>query len=148
TRDVIETGNVAHRRKVLCFAQPLVCHKDRHKLFTEMKICLDGLLDVGVDGPVIGILAQRHRVEVWSLTLPYEALYLGAFDLVLSRFPFASTIVMFPPLLAARAATADTLARFASRRKRAEPIKFTWRRGTYHVKPLGIRPDITLKEKV
>lgn len=129
-----------------------VCHRDRHKLFTQMKMCLDGLLDAGVDGPVIGILAHRYRVEVWSLTLPFEALYLptllGAFDLVLSRFSFASTIVMFPPLLAARAAVADTLARFASRRKRARPMKSTWRRGTYHVKPLEINQGLTLREEV
>ncbi|KAG0197174.1 hypothetical protein BGX28_009308 [Mortierella sp. GBA30] len=174
TRDVMETGNVRTGEMLqpdfmLCStSKPQytfmvgevkkfdgndeVCHKDRHKLFTEMKMCLDGLLDVGVDGPVIGILAQRHRVEVWSLTLPYEALYLptllGAFDLVLSRFSFASTIVMFPPLLAARAAVADTLARFASRRKRAEPIKSTWRRGTYHVRPQEIKLDITMKQEV
>ena len=52
-----------------------------------MKMCLDDLLYAGVDGPVIGILAQGHQVEVWSLTLPFDALYLstllGAFDLVL-----------------------------------------------------------------
>ncbi|KAF9333407.1 hypothetical protein BG006_003678 [Podila minutissima] len=153
TRDVIETGNVRTGEMLppdfmLCSISKTqytfmvgevkkfeendkMCHKGRHKLFTEMKMCLDGLLEAGVDGPVIGILDQRHRVEVWSLTLPYEALYLptllGAFDLVLSRFSFALTIVMFLPLLAAQAAVADTLARFASRRKRAQAIKSTWR---------------------
>ncbi|GJJ74104.1 hypothetical protein EMPS_06462 [Entomortierella parvispora] len=129
-----------------------MCHRDRVKLFTQMKMSLDGLLDAGVDGPVIGILAHRHRVEVWSLTLPFEALYLptllGAFDLVLSRFSFASTIVMFPPLLAARAAVADMVARFTSRRKRVKPVKTSWRRGTYHVKPQEIDPGVTLNEEV
>ncbi|KAF9585960.1 hypothetical protein BGW38_010775 [Lunasporangiospora selenospora] len=86
-------------------------HKDRHKLFTEMKTSPDALLSAGVDGPVIAILAQRYRVEVWILTLSYEVFYLqsllGAFDLVLTRFSFASTITMLPLLLAARAAVAD-----------------------------------------
>ncbi|KAG9063600.1 hypothetical protein KI688_004485 [Linnemannia hyalina] len=52
------------------------CQRDQVKLFIQMRRALDSLLDYGVDGPVIGILVQRHRVEIYAMTLPYEALYM------------------------------------------------------------------------
>ncbi|KAG0348618.1 hypothetical protein BG004_004649, partial [Podila humilis] len=117
----------------------LECQGDRVKLFVQMKRTLDSMLDYGVDGPGIGILVQRHRVEIWSMTLPYEALYmpthLGSFDLILSRYYFGALVALTPPLFAAKAAVEDTLARV---KDGPHPLfsKKEWRRGTYHFEPM------------
>ncbi|KAG0003175.1 hypothetical protein BGZ65_001941 [Modicella reniformis] len=126
------------------------CHRDRVKLFIEMKRCLDGLLDYGVDGPVVGILAQRHRVEVWSMTLPYEALYvathLGSFDLILSRYYFGAFLALTPPLLAAKAAIQDTLTRLSQGRSRSS-LRAEWRRGAYHYQSLILKDDALIVQE-
>lgn len=128
----------------------LECDRDRVKLFVEMKRCLDGLLTSGVDGPVVGLLAQRHRVEVWALTLPYEAVYLpthlGSFDMILSRFYFGALHVVCPPLLAAQAAVTSTMSRLTSGRRR-KPIKAAWTRGTYNVEPMELKSDISVRQE-
>ncbi|KAF9585697.1 hypothetical protein BGW38_001181 [Lunasporangiospora selenospora] len=115
-------------------------NRNRVKLFIEMKHCLDGLLDYGVDSPVVGLLVQRHRVEVWSMTLPYEALYiptkLGSFDLILSRFNFGTFFAMAPPLLAAKAIIQNSLTQLS--RVRGWPLKSGWRRDTSALAPLPL----------
>ncbi|KAF9898236.1 hypothetical protein BX616_004310 [Lobosporangium transversale] len=125
--------------------------RDRVKLFIEMKRCLDGLLDCGVDGPVVGILAQGHRVEVWNMTLPYEALYvptlLGSFDLILSRYYFGAFFALAPPLLAAKAVIQDTLTRLRQGQRRSS-LKSGWRRGTYHYEPLILKQDVSIVQEV
>ncbi|KAF9969402.1 hypothetical protein BGZ73_008245 [Actinomortierella ambigua] len=125
------------------------CQRDRVKLFIQMKRSLDSLLDYGVDGPVIGILVQRHRVEIWSMTLPYEALYmpthLGSFDLILSRYYFGALLALTPPLLAAKAAVEHTLTRL-----KEGPHTFfpkDWRRGTYHFEPIVLNDDVSMKKE-
>ncbi|KAF9163380.1 hypothetical protein DFQ26_002669 [Actinomortierella ambigua] len=126
------------------------CDRDRIKLFVELKRCLDGLLASGVDGPVVGLLAQRHRVEVWALTLPYEAVYLpthlGSFDMILSRYYFGALHAVCPSLLAAQAAVASTLSRLAGGRK-CKPLKATWTRGTYDVEPMQLEPDVSFRQE-
>ncbi|KAK3841481.1 MAG: hypothetical protein J3R72DRAFT_152700 [Linnemannia gamsii] len=126
------------------------CQRDRVKLFIQMKRALDSLLDYGVDGPVIGILVQRHRVEIWTMTLPYEALYmpthLGSFDLILSRYYFGALVALTPPLLAAKAAVEHTLARLKEGPQPLYPTK-DWRRGTYHFEPMVLDDDVSMKEE-
>ncbi|KAH7043692.1 hypothetical protein BKA57DRAFT_440833 [Linnemannia elongata] len=126
------------------------CDRDRVKLFVEMKRCVDGLLTSGVDGPVIGLLAQRHRVEVWALTLPYEAVYLpthlGSFDMILSRFYFGALHVVCPPLLAAQVAVTSTMSRITGVRRR-KPIKAAWTRGTYNVEPMELKSYVSVRQE-
>ncbi|KAF9951962.1 hypothetical protein BGZ70_000792 [Mortierella alpina] len=65
---------------------------DRRKLFDEMKLSVDGLLRSGVNASVVGFLISGQRVEVFAMSLRYEACYLvvdvGEFDLVTSRYQF------------------------------------------------------------
>ncbi|KAG0229639.1 hypothetical protein BGW41_002908 [Actinomortierella wolfii] len=131
-------------------ASELECQRDRVKLFVQMKRALDSLLDYGVDGPVIGILVQRHRVEIWAMTLPFEALYmpthLGSFDLILSRYYFGTLVVLTPPLFAAKAAVEHTLALI---KDGPHPLlsKESWRRGTYHFEPVVLNEDLSVKKE-
>ncbi|KAG0227271.1 hypothetical protein BGW42_003073 [Actinomortierella wolfii] len=126
------------------------CQRDRVKLFVQMKRALDSLLDYGVDGPVIGILVQRHRVEIWAMTLPFEALYmpthLGSFDLILSRYYFGALVALTPPLFAAKAAVEHTLALI---KDGPHPLlsKKSWRRGTYHFEPVVLNEDLSVKKE-
>ncbi|GJJ74882.1 hypothetical protein EMPS_07240 [Entomortierella parvispora] len=127
------------------------CDRDRLKLYVEMKRSLDGLLSKGVDGPVVGLLVQRHRVEVWVMTLPYEALYLpthiGSFDMILSRYYFGALHAVCPPLLAARAAVMNTMSKLSGSGRR-KPLKAAWTRGTYNVEPVRIVADLSIREEV
>ncbi|KAF9926093.1 hypothetical protein FBU30_004270 [Linnemannia zychae] len=125
------------------------CQRDRVKLFIQMKRSLDSLLEYGIDGPVVGIFVQRHRAEIWSMTLPYEALYmpthLGSFDLILSRYYFGSVIALTPPLLAAKAAVEYTLTRIKEGTYSLFPKD--WRRRTYHSEPMVLNDDISMKNE-
>ncbi|KAF9196557.1 hypothetical protein BGZ49_002764, partial [Haplosporangium sp. Z 27] len=70
--------------------------EDRRKLFDQMKLSTDGLLSSGIDTSVVGFLVSGERVEVFAMSLKYEACYLvvdiGEFDLVTSRYQFGNII--------------------------------------------------------
>ncbi|KAF9572810.1 hypothetical protein EC968_009449 [Mortierella alpina] len=118
---------------------------DRRKLFDQMKLSVDGLLRSGVNASVTGFLVSGQRVEVFVMSLRYEACYLvvdvGEFDLVTSRYQFGNMITAAQPLLTARKITMEAVEKL---RKisvtSAGPIDIELQRGTYHTVPCMV-PD-------
>ncbi|KAF9577532.1 hypothetical protein BGW38_007199 [Lunasporangiospora selenospora] len=117
--------------------------EDRRKLFDEMKLAVDGLLQRGIDEPVVGFLVTGYHVEVFAMKLEFEACYLpvdlGSFDLVGSRFQFGNLMAAAKPLLTARSCVSRTITALTGVKK--EAIKSTWTRGSYHTKPLIVNPQ-------
>ncbi|KAF9148045.1 hypothetical protein BG015_010248 [Linnemannia schmuckeri] len=148
---MLTTTQHPHRTVLLCEIKKVGSsqqdkQRDVVKLFIEMKRSLDGLLQAGVDGKVIGILGQDFRVDVWMMDLPYEAIYLpthlGSFDILFSRYQIGSLLAMAPPLLAAREIVKSTLEDVKALGRRQRPVKETWVRGTFNVQPnVVLSPD-------
>ncbi|KAF9937812.1 hypothetical protein BGZ67_000854 [Mortierella alpina] len=118
---------------------------DRRKLFDEMKLSVDGLLRSGVNASVVGFLISGQRVEVFAMSLRYEACYLvvdvGEFDLVTSRYQFGNIITAAGPLLTARKIIMETLEKLQKLSvASAGPISIELQRGTYHTAPCMV-PD-------
>ncbi|KAF9996941.1 hypothetical protein BGZ79_009314 [Entomortierella chlamydospora] len=116
-------------------------HKDgKGKLFDEMKLSVDGLLHNGVDASVVGLLVTGMRVDLFAMSLDYEACYLvvdlGSFDLVGSRFQFSNLLIAAQPLLTARGIVLETMGKFDTTNE--EPVKSEWVRGTYYTKPIKL----------
>ncbi|KAF9355610.1 hypothetical protein BGX26_006335 [Mortierella sp. AD094] len=116
-------------------------HQDgKRKLFDEMKLSVDGLLRHGMDASVVGLLVTGMRVDMFAMTLDYEACYLvvdlGSFDLIGSRFQFSNLLIAAQPLLTARDIVMETMGKLG--RVDGEPIKSEWVRGTYYTKPIKL----------
>ncbi|KAF9543497.1 hypothetical protein EC957_000858 [Mortierella hygrophila] len=86
---------------------------DRRKLYDQMKLAVDGLLSSGINASAVGFLVSGQRVEVFAMSLRYEACYLvihiGEFDLVTSRYQFGNILAAAQPLLTARKIVVETL---------------------------------------
>ncbi|KAF9125701.1 hypothetical protein BGW39_007204 [Mortierella sp. 14UC] len=113
---------------------------DRVKLMDELRLTTDGLLRRGMDEFVVGILVTGYKVEMFVMSLIYEACYVpvefGTFTLVEGRFQIGGLLGAAAPLLAARAIVSKILADM--RGVPGKPIKESLVRGTYHTKPLKI----------
>ncbi|KAI1291297.1 hypothetical protein EDD11_009026 [Mortierella claussenii] len=108
---------------------------DRRKLYDQMKLAVDGLLSSGIDTSVVGFLVSGQRVEVFAMSLRYEACYLlvdiGEFDLVTSRYQFGNILTAARPLLTARNITMEALGKLRIMNvTSAKPIHTELRRGT------------------
>ncbi|KAF8931878.1 hypothetical protein BGZ58_007361 [Dissophora ornata] len=118
---------------------------DRRKLYDQMKLSTDGLLSSGIDTSVVGFLVSGQRVEVFAMSLRYEACYLvvdiGEFDLVTSRYQFGNVLTAAQPLLTARKITMEALEMRAMTGTSVKPTKTQLRRGTYHTTPCKV-PDV------
>ncbi|KAF9403498.1 hypothetical protein BGZ94_004583 [Podila epigama] len=139
SRDALQTGQ----------------HKSEEKLYPDKMLKTTAsaksksLMMASVD-LLSGFWCRGPRVEVWALTLPFEALYLpthpGSSDLILSRYYSGALVAALSSLFTAKAAIEHTLSQLEKGSDSPPPKQ--WRRGTYHVEPIQLHDSVSMPEEV